>query len=119
VKEHANQSIRQDSTEWDPNLYQSKYAFVWKYGSDVVLLLAPQRGERILDLGCGTGHLTAQIADSGAEVVGVDRSPEMIAAARKTFSNLKLWMPGSFRLTRNLTRSFQTPRCIGFTNPRW
>ena len=52
--------------------------FVWKYGSDVVSLLAPQPGERILDLGCGTGHLTAQIAESGAQRVGVDRSPEMV-----------------------------------------
>jgi trans-aconitate methyltransferase len=89
VKEPANEATQQNAAEWDANLYDAKHAFVWKYGSDVISLLAPQRGERILDLGCGTGHLTAQIADSGAQVVGVDRSPEMITAARRAFPNLK------------------------------
>lgn len=77
------------SADWNADLYNSKHDFVWKYGSDVVSLLSPQSGERILDLGCGTGHLTAQIAESGAQVMGVDRSPEMIAAARAAYPNLK------------------------------
>lgn len=77
------------SADWNADLYNSKHDFVWKYGSAVVSLLSPQSGERILDLGCGTGHLTAQIADSGAQVMGVDRSPEMIAAAREAYPNLK------------------------------
>jgi trans-aconitate methyltransferase len=51
-------------------------------------LLAPQAGERILDLGCGTGHLTAQIAASGASVMGVDRSPEMIRSARDAYPKI-------------------------------
>ena len=49
----------------------------------LVDLLHPQAGERILDLGCGDGFLTRRIAESGANVVGVDASPEMIAAARE------------------------------------
>src|SRR5262249_12224499 len=51
--------------------------------------LAPQPGERILDVGCGTGHLTAQIAQSGASVVGLDNSPEMLTAARAAYPGLE------------------------------
>jgi len=75
--------------EWNANLYDAKHGFVWKYGADLVPLLAPQSGERILDIGCGTGHLTAQIADSGARLVGVDQSLEMVNAARKAYPNLQ------------------------------
>src|SRR6202030_4344737 len=46
-------------------------------------------GERILDLGCGTGALTAELARSGAELTGVDGSPEMIAEARKKYPQLR------------------------------
>jgi len=74
---------------WDAKLYDAKHDFVWKYGSDVVSLLDPKPGERILDVGCGTGHLAAQISESGAQVTGVDRSAEMVAAARLAYPNLK------------------------------
>ena len=80
---------KQISAHWNANLYNAKHDFVWKFGSDVVSLLDPRAGERILDLGCGTGHLTAQIAESGAEVLGVDRSAEMVAAAQAAYPNLK------------------------------
>src|ERR1700742_1027206 len=75
--------------KWDASRYEGGYSFVWKHGADVIEWLAPQAGERILDLGCGTGHLTAQIAARGAEVVGIDRSPEMIATARRHYPNLQ------------------------------
>jgi trans-aconitate methyltransferase len=74
---------------WDPKLYNDKHAFVWEKAKGVVELLAPKSGERILDLGCGTGHLTAQIAAARAEVIGIDRSPEMISQARAQFPKLK------------------------------
>jgi trans-aconitate methyltransferase len=74
---------------WNPGLYDQKHSFVYEYGKDIVSLLAPQPGELILDLGCGTGHLTRQIADAGARVVGIDGSPEMIDTARQRYPALE------------------------------
>ena len=79
-----------DDAGWDPDRYDGDHAFVYEYGEDVVGLLAPAAGERILDLGCGTGHLTAEIAASGAEVVGMDRSAEMLETARDEHPELTL-----------------------------
>jgi trans-aconitate methyltransferase len=73
------------SGKWDAGLYDTKHSFVWENAGGVVDLLAAKPGEQILDLGCGTGTLTAEIAASGAQVVGLDRSAEMIAEARKKF----------------------------------
>lgn len=73
---------------WNASLYQKNYGFIWQYGENLIDLLAPQPGERILDLGCGTGQLTTKIAETGAEVVGIDRSPEMIATAKQNYPEL-------------------------------
>lgn len=67
---------------WDSRLYGRHGRFVGELGAPVVALLAPVPGEDILDLGCGDGFLTRQIAEAGARVVGVDASPDMVAAAR-------------------------------------
>jgi trans-aconitate 2-methyltransferase len=74
---------------WNTALYDGKNAFVWKHGTGVVELLAPQSGERILDLGCGTGHLTNQIAAHGSEVIGIDKSQSMIEEARRLYPDLR------------------------------
>lgn len=76
------------ATHWNTRLYEQNHAFVWQFGEDLIGLLAPQTGERILDLGCGTGHLTAQIAATGATVLGIDRSPEMIQQAQINYPDL-------------------------------
>lgn len=67
---------------WDAQAYGRDGAFVHGLADGVLEWLNPQRGERILDLGCGDGQLTTRIVASGAEVVGVDASPDMVAAAR-------------------------------------
>jgi trans-aconitate methyltransferase len=74
---------------WDASAYDSKHSFVWKYGKEVLELLSPREGERILDLGCGTGHLTSQIAAIGATVIGLDKSPAMIERARTLYPDLR------------------------------
>jgi SAM-dependent methyltransferase len=67
---------------WDPERYRRNAGFVAALGLPVVDLLAPRPGERVLDLGCGDGALTAKLAALGCRVVGVDASAEQIAAAR-------------------------------------
>lgn len=74
--------------EWDAGRYQERHAYVWRHGEALIDLLAPRAGERILDLGCGPGQLTARISESGATVMGLDRSPEMIAQARRNFPEI-------------------------------
>jgi trans-aconitate 2-methyltransferase len=73
---------------WNADLYDQSHSFVWKFGAALLELLQPKPGERILDLGCGTGALTRQIAAAGAEVVGIDSSTEMIEQARRSFPQL-------------------------------
>jgi ubiquinone/menaquinone biosynthesis C-methylase UbiE len=46
-------------------------------------LLPPLEGKRVLDVGCGSGPLTARLVEQGASVVGVDASAAMIAIAER------------------------------------
>jgi len=78
-----------EKAKWDAELYDDKHSFVWKLAASVLELLNTQSGERILDVGCGTGHLTAKIAEADAQVVGVDRSPEMIRQAKEKYPSLR------------------------------
>ena len=68
--------------EWKADRYAEHAPFVPLFGQRVLDLLNPQRGERILDLGCGNGVLSEKIREAGATVVGVDGSPDMVDAAR-------------------------------------
>jgi len=93
---------------WDADLYDSHHSFVWERGRGVLELLAPQRGERILDIGCGTGHLSAQIAESGALVVAIDSSAEMIAEARRKYPQVEFEVADArtFRLGKTFDAVF-------------
>ncbi len=88
--------------KWDASLYDAKHAFVWEKAKGVVELLAAKPDERILDLGCGTGTLTAEIAACGAHVVGVDRSSEMIHAARRKFPAIQFEVCFFCRIRRRI-----------------
>jgi 2-isopropylmalate synthase len=71
------------SQQWNANQYIDHAAFVAEHGLPVLALLHPQPGEHILDLGCGDGALTLELAKIGVSVLGVDASPSMIDAVRK------------------------------------
>lgn len=66
---------------WSPDSYARNAPFVPALGQSILERLAPQSGERILDLGCGDGTLTASLIARGAKVVAVDESEAMVAAA--------------------------------------
>lgn len=70
------------TSSWDAADYARVGRFVSDLGAAALELLDPQVGERILDIGCGDGALTHKIVERGAEVLGVDNSPELVAAAR-------------------------------------
>jgi SAM-dependent methyltransferase len=70
------------TSKWDAADYACVGGFVAELGGAALDLLDPQPGERILDVGCGEGTLTRKIVERGATVLGIDNSPEMIAAAR-------------------------------------
>lgn len=84
-------ATREESTHdsWNAGLYDNKFAFIWEYGSNLIDLLDPQPGETVLDIGCGTGHLTHAIAERGANVIGHDFSPAMIEQARVNYPDIR------------------------------
>lgn len=94
---------------WDPTLY-GRHAYVHRLAAGLVDLLDPRPGERVLDVGCGSGELTRAIADRGARVVGVDASPDMIAAARQGFPDLE------FAVADARTMRFDAPFDAVFSN---
>jgi trans-aconitate methyltransferase len=97
-------------TTWDPQRYQTGHSYVWKHGEELVDLLAARPSERIVDLGCGSGQLTARIAEGGAIVIGIDRSPDMIAEARANFPAIE------FRVADATTFQVESPVDAVFSN---
>jgi trans-aconitate methyltransferase len=95
---------------WDAALYDDRHAFVHRMADGLVDLLAPRLGERILDLGCGTGPLAKQIADAGADPLGVDASPAMVAKARSAYPDLR------FEVADATTMAFPRPFDAIFSN---
>jgi trans-aconitate methyltransferase len=75
--------------KWNTELYDGAHNFVSKFGEGILSYLHAKPGEIILDLGCGTGDLTEEIFQSGACVIGVDYSAEMIMKAKSKFPEIE------------------------------
>src|SRR5438552_18243711 len=93
-------------TEWDAAEYSRRSSLQEAMAQEVLALLDLKGSERILDVGCGDGKITAQIASraSKGSVVGVDPSRDMISFARSHFGpatlpNLRLEVAGARHLS--------------------
>ena len=98
------------TTNWNPTLYDQKHSYASECGKSLISLLEPQPGESILDIGCGTGHLTQAIAEAGAHVIGIDSSARMLETARTAYPELELLVVDA------RTFSFPTPFDAVFSN---
>ncbi|MEX1252758.1 MAG: methyltransferase domain-containing protein [Dehalococcoidia bacterium] len=68
---------------WNPARYEQFAKERYAPFDDLARLIDVRPGMRVIDLGCGTGELTARLADllPESDVLGVDSSPEMLARA--------------------------------------
>lgn len=95
---------------WNAALYDARHSFVTVAGDALIDLLDPQPGERIIDLGCGTGHHVRQLADRGAHAIGIDGAADMIAAARQAYPDL------DFRVADGAEFTVEAPVDAVFSN---
>lgn len=111
-----------DKVVYDEDSYQSRVIL-----PNIMRIVAPQKGMRILDLGCGQGFFSHAFAAAGAHVTGADVSPELIAIAKVRAAHneefhvapsdiLKPWKDGVFDAVtiilalQNIERMAQTLR---------
>ncbi|MGJ7923310.1 class I SAM-dependent methyltransferase [Neobacillus sp. LXY-4] len=92
---------KSEKDNWDANLYDIKHSFVSKYGDSLVEMLEPKAGEKILDLGCGTGDLAKKLSDCKIDVVGIDKSANMIKQAKSKYPNIKFSVQDAIDLSYN------------------
>lgn len=94
------------TSQWDAADYARVGGFVPELGRAALDLLDPQPGETILDVGCGDGTLTAEIAARGASVVGIDNSLSMIGAARARGLDARLMDAAELRFSEAFDAAF-------------
>jgi trans-aconitate 2-methyltransferase len=97
-------------SDWDAARYHRVSDPQLAWGRTVAARLAPSPGERVLDIGCGTGRLTEEIAATpGLVVIGVDASAAMLSEAAGHLRRGQTPPPGADRgqtPERDLSRDF-------------
>lgn len=86
--------------EWVAELYSDGEWHTWRHQARVALNETLQtaadagRRARILEVGCGTGALLVELAHLPGELVGLDRSPAMLGAARRRTRGVVMLLEG-------------------------
>ena len=80
-------SLRAKSARWNPADYAANSAAQQSWARELIVSLKLRGDEQVLDVGCGDGKVTAEIACllKNGRITGIDSSPQMIEFARKTF----------------------------------
>lgn len=86
---------------WNAHLYDIKHSFVSMYGDSLIELLAPKEAEKILDLGCGTGDLANKLSDYKVDIIGVDKSKNMVMQAMSKYPNIDFIVRDATELVYN------------------
>lgn len=68
--------------DWNAALYDKAHGFVAEYGKNLLAFVPKDNAQCIIDIGCGTGALTARLKPLCGYVLGVDASESMVAKAR-------------------------------------
>ena len=97
-------------SEWNAVLYDNKHDFVAEYGKGLLEFVPKNKHQSILDLGCGTGTLTAQLSNLADTIIGVDSSASMIAKAKGQYANIQ------FVVCDALTLPFEKQFDVVFSN---
>ena len=96
--------------DWNAMLYDNKHDFVSEYGKGLLEFIPKNKNQSILDLGCGTGMLTAQLLNLADTVIGVDSSASMIAKAKNQYANIQ------FEVCNALALPFEKQFDVVFSN---
>ena len=96
--------------EWNSTLYDTSHDFVAEYGKGLLEFVPKKDEQIILDLGCGTGVLTGQLAELCNRIVGVDSSQSMIDKAKEQFNNIE------FKVCDALALPFENEFDVVFSN---
>ena len=75
-------------SEWNAVLYDNKHDFVAEYGKVLLEFIPENKNQSILDLGCGTGILTAQLKNLAEKIIGIDSSNSMIKKAQEQYNDI-------------------------------
>jgi SAM-dependent methyltransferase len=79
----ADGAKRAVGVDWDLGSYEFVAAQLLPAARAVIDDLDPQPGERVVDVGCGTGNASLLAAARGARVLGIDPSPRLLEVARR------------------------------------